>query len=322
MKLSVNISAIEHNHLVFKQKTSSEIACVVKANCYGLGVDNILPTLEKLGTKNYFVATINEGINLRKLTSNNIYILNGFDANHARLYDCNNLIPVLNSIEQMAKHRGACVVHIDSGMTRLGVSIDEFTSANKEHLDIMFVMSHYTASEDGVSSSQGKIIQDIKKLGYKTSFANSSGVFLPDEHHGDIARIGAGIYGIGYHHQQLQNVINWNADILQIRNIIEDSPIGYGSTYIAKAGSRIATISAGYSHGYPRDISSDAYVIIAGQKAPIIGRISMDLITVDITGLEVSIDDKAQLLCDDIRVDKLAQWANKLDYEIITNIKW
>ncbi len=343
--LTINLSTIKNNyHLLQKFCQKSEVGASVKANCYGLGMEKIAPILEGTGCKNFFVANKYEGISLRNVLKNknsNIYILNGYFSDDKKDFIEHNLIPVINSKYQFdsfgkcaeeLNQQLKCVVHINTGMNRLGMSTEEASQLHNKKLDIICVMSHLSSSEDNKSKSNEEQLIKFQTLSKnfpnsKKSLANSGGIFLGKDYHFDITRPGAALYGINpapyLSDTGIRNPITLMAPIIQISKVLEGDYIGYNRTYQADKNLLIATLPIGYADGYLRALSNKGIVFINNREAPVVGRVSMDLITVDVTNIpaeDLFLGQQAEIIGPNITPDKIAELANTNTYEILTAI--
>ena len=285
----------------------SECGAVVKADGYGVGSAEVGRCLERAGCSHFFVASINEGINLRKSlgTNSKIYIFNGVGAKGAITeFEQNSLVPVLNTIDDILlwsthgqdKGGRSGVLCFDTGMNRLGLSPDEAIKlSDKTHyldgIKIDFVMSHLACAdepENGMNAEQKALFDNIRSNfpPLRASLSNSAGIFLYSSFHYDLVRPGAALFGISsknYSTVKLRQVIGLKAKIIQIRTVDSESAVGYGGSVKVPANSRLATVAAGYADGYLRSLGNRGYGYAAGVKVPVVGRISMDLTTFDVT---------------------------------------
>lgn len=342
--LKVNLSAIVANYLFLKQKASGKkVACVVKANAYGLGVGEVVPVLKNAGCNKFFVANLDEAIELRQILPESfIGVFSGISKNEEDIFVMYGLTPVLNSIyqfelfSQYVDKKGIsypCLLHIDSGMNRLGFSFEEIKKLQSEDLlkklNIKMILSHLACADEKSHEKnlqQLEVVRNLRKIfpNIPISFANSYGVFLGQEYHFDIIRPGIALYGgnpTPNDINPMQSVVQITSKILQIRNIDTPQTVGYGATYKLEAGSKIATLPVGYADGYFRSLSNKSYCAIASKKVPVVGRVSMDLITVDITSIkDIEVGDEVEIIGDTITLQDLANNSGTIDYEILTSI--
>jgi alanine racemase len=349
--LTIDLAAIEANwRTLVRELLTVECAAVVKANAYGLGLEPVTATLAKAGCKTFFVADIAEARAVRsRVAEAAIYVLNGFAVDWGDALIEINARPVINSTTELAEWdafvsahswRGGAALHIDTGMHRLGISPDEAAAlaprAQTENHGIALVMSHLACADTPdhpLNAAQIKLFRELRMLysGIPASLANSSGIFLGDTAHYDLARPGAALYGVNPtpgKPNPMQSVVELTGRILQIRNVERDATVGYGATWTAKRPTRIAVVALGYADGLVRagggsDERPGGAAIIAGHRCPIVGRISMDLLCADITDIPagtVHRGDHATLIGGDIGVDEVAAAAGTIGYEILTRL--
>jgi alanine racemase len=329
----------------------AECAAVVKADAYGLGMERAAAALWKAGCRTFFVATIAEAVSLRSLLPQaTIYVLGGLLPDTASFFERHSLRPVLNSeaeVTEWAEYcaaRGATLpaaVHIDSGMNRLGLSAAEVERvASRDSLWTLFelalVMSHLACSDEvghPKNERQRKLFDTLRAKLPKTraSFANSAGILLGKQHHYDMVRPGIALYGgkaLASGDNPFQPAVSWFGRILQVRDVNPGETVGYGATRTLKHPTRIAIVAVGYADGFFRALSikddqTGLSVYVEGHAAPIIGRVSMDLITVDVTSLPDGVARRggwAELIGPNVSAQEMAHHAGTIDYEILTNL--
>lgn len=347
--LDVDIGAVLRNWNLLKQ-THAQHACaaVVKADAYGLGVDEVAAALADAGCKQFFVATLDEAIELRQiLTSQFIYVFSGVQRGEVEAFLDYNLIPVINSMSQFERweevaadtEAAAAVLHIDTGMNRLGISIDEAEklATDQERMtkaQIRMIMSHLSCANDAHSERNQKQLDRFSHIRrcfptLPASLSNSAGVFLGSHFHHDLARPGCAIYGINPFNDRpnpVEPVITLSAPILQLHTTQEENEaVGYGAAVTVPKGTRIATVGIGYADGLHRILSgTNLHGYIKGHAAPLIGRISMDIITLDVTHLPQNLlheGERVELINRQQDVNAVAQAAQTIGYEILTSIK-
>ena len=345
IKRTINLSFIEENfRRLQKRASTSEIGAVVKADGYGLGMTSIAKRLAQAGCRHFFVATFKEGLTLRsQLTEATIFVLNGLSTNQPQNFHQARLIPVLNSLDDINAWSSAaevtehgCAIHVDTGMQRLGLTITEFEAVKANvgllnSLNLKLLVSHLSCAEQpqsAMNQQQLALFTSLSKGLPETikSLANSSAVYLDPAFHFDLCRAGAALYGVNPQPDQnnpMQAVLSVSAPILQIRQLNQTCSVGYGATATMQPGSRLATIAAGYADGYPRQASNLGQVQIGNWLAPVVGKVSMDLISVDISDLPASaiaVGEMANLIGPLVSIDELASAANTIGYEILTNL--
>jgi alanine racemase len=349
--LTIDLAAIEANWRMLKRELLTvECAAVVKANAYGLGLEPVTTTLAKAGCKTFFVADIAEARSVRsRAGAADIYVLDGFTPDWGDALIEINARPVINSTTELAEWdafvsahswRGGAALHIDTGMRRLGILPDEAAAlaprAQTENHGIALIMSHLACADTPdhpLNAAQIKLFRELHMLyaGIPTSLANSSGIFLGDTAHFDLARPGAALYGVNPtpgKPNPMQSVVELTGRILQLRNVAPEETVGYGATWTAKRVTRIAVVALGYADGLVRsgggtDDHPGGAAIVAGTRCPIVGRISMDLVCIDITDLPpgaVHRGEHATLVGGEIGVDEVATAAGTIGYEILTRL--
>lgn len=338
--LTIDLNAVTKNYQLLDEKSgNAECAAVVKANGYGLGMKQVATALTKAGCSFFFVATVDEALELRAILKEpKIAIFHGVLSKiEAELCLEHQLMPVLNDFYQIeiwqevakdSEQLNQAILHIDTGMNRLGfASNTDFTAMLN---DVAFVMSHMSCAEQADHPMNQTQLQTFKEViqhfpDSKYSLANSSGIFLKDAHF-DLVRPGMALYGLNPTpdaDSPMHNVVTLSAPILQVRVVPAETAIGYGGYYTTARPSKIATVSAGYADGYLRSLSNLGKVQIGDTPAPVVGRISMDLITIDVTDLpdhEIQPGTMVELLGNHCTVDDIAEKAGTIGYEILTSL--
>jgi alanine racemase len=342
--LEIDLDAVAANwrRLRARLKRGTEAAAVVKADAYGVGMAQVGPRLWRAGCKLFFVADVGEGLALRRLLPEaRIAILNGFETGAAREFSRGRLIPVLNDLGQIASWRKAgrgasAMIHVDTGMSRLGLPAREAArlAADPSLLDgiaLAGVMSHLTSASNRKAKVNRTQLDAFRVLlkslpPAPASLAASSGIYLGPAYHFDFVRPGAALYGanpISGQINPMREVVKLKAKILQTRDLGKGEPVGYDGTFRMKRKGRVATLAMGYADGWLRSASNRASVGIGGKRAPIVGRISMDLVTIDVTGIGPKLARPgayADLLDDTYGVDDFARDAGTIAYEVLTSL--
>ncbi|MGA2288729.1 alanine racemase [Bradyrhizobium sp.] len=349
--LTVDLDAIVANwRKLEKTAVPAECAGVIKANAYGCGLDPVARALAAAGCKTFFVATLDEARAARAAVPQAaIYVLDGFFQNCGDAYARIDAKPVIGDLSELAEWdlfcrrtgwSGGAAVHIDTGMNRLGLTIAEAQSIvpriNAGDHGIALVMSHLACAEmlnHPLNARQLASFREIAGLfsGVPASLSNSSGIFLGPPFQFDLVRPGASLYGVNPTPEAdnpMQPVVDLKVRIVQTRNIERGESVGYGGTWTARRPTRLAIISAGYADGYFRAASANdgtrgAEVVVAGKRCPIAGRISMDLIAIDITELEKNAARRGQmvtLIGEGLTVDELAHHFGTIGYEVLTSM--
>jgi alanine racemase len=350
--LTIDLDALVANYRRLRELASpAECAAVVKADAYGLGLAQAAPSLARAGCKTFFVATLGEAKALRALLPGaTIYVFAGLMPGTAEFLHQHDLRPVLNSAEEIREwasfsaskgEKLPCAVHIDSGMNRLGLSeqdVDAMAGAGDlwSAIKLALVMSHLACADEPKhpkSEAQLKAFDRLRARLPKAlaSLANSAGILLGPAYAYDLVRPGIALYG-GKPHRQgnnpFQPVVHLKGRILQVRNVAAGETVGYGATRTLKHASRIAIVSVGYADGLFRSLSTKdgeegLAVYIGAHAAPILGRVSMDLITVDVTLVPENLSRRGEwveLIGPNVPAQELAARAGTIDYEVLTNL--
>jgi len=348
-RLTVDLGAVQRNYkrVAAELDPGVECAAVVKADAYGTGAVRVAPALAQVGARSFFVAQVEEGIELRPLLSEaQIFVLNGLQTGLEADCEAHRLTPVLNSLGEIqlwtahARGRGhplPAAVHLDTGMNRLGLPASEVATlvAEPERLQglaPLLLVSHLACAEQTDHEANPRQLQLFRKWlrqlpGAPASFANSSGVFLGTDYHFDMVRPGAALYGVNplqNHLNQMTQVILLEAKILQVRNVDRGTTVGYGATHrIEHAGGRLATVAIGYSGGYLRSASGRGLAYLGDQLVKVVGRVSMDLITIDVSGISPEKTRPGawvELIGPHLDVDTVAEQAGTIGYEVLTSL--
>ncbi|MBC7162215.1 MAG: alanine racemase [Immundisolibacter sp.] len=340
--LDVDLTAIADNYRWFAQRAgTAACAACVKADAYGLGLRAVARTLWQAGCREFFVASVGEGAALRALLPDAlIYVLNGYLPAELPTLRAARLLPVLNDPTQVAAFEAdfpvgtPAALQIDSGMTRLGLDVGDLPALGprwRQPGAIGMLLSHLACAEQPDHPLNRQQLERFtaawQALGRpRASLANSSGVLLGSDWHFDLVRPGAGLYGLNPQPDQpnpLRPVVRLHAPVLQVREVREDTSVGYGASYRMRAPGRIATVACGYADGYPRAASSRSLALVDGRRMPLIGRLSMDLLMLDVSALPPGTPrpgDEVELLGTDYDVDALAAAAGTIGYELLTHL--
>ena len=349
--LTVDLDAIVANwRKLEKTAVPAECAGVIKADAYGCGIGPVARALAGAGCKTFFVATLDEARAARAaIPSAAIYVLSGFFQNSGDAFAKIDAKPVIGDIQELAEWdvfcrrsgwAGGAAIHIDTGMNRLGFTVADalgiIPRINSGDHGITLVMSHLACAENlhhPLNAKQLATFREIASLfsGVPASLSNSSGVFLGAPFQFDMVRPGAALYGVNPTPEAdnpMQPVVELKARIAQIRNIERGESVGYGGTWTARRPTRLAIVSAGYADGYFRaggsnDGTRGADVMVAGKRCPVAGRISMDLMAVDITDLPHNAARRGHmvtLIGEGITVDELAHHFGTIGYEVLTSL--
>jgi alanine racemase len=349
--LTVDLDAIVANWRKLESKSvPAECSAVVKADAYGCGVAPVTRALTAAGCKTFFVATLDEAHAVRAVSpKTTIYVLDGFFSNSGEAFAELDCKPVIGDLGELADWDAFCkrtgwsggaAIHIDTGMHRLGLSLPEAQAlvprVQAGNHGFTLVMSHLACAETlghPMNARQVAAFREIAQQysGIPASLSNSSGIFLGPQFQFDLVRPGAALYGVNPTPEAdspVKPVVDLKARVLQVRSIERGDTVGYGATWTARRPSRLAIVAAGYADGYFRaasgiDGTKGAEAIVAGQRCPIAGRISMDLTAIDITDLPANTVRRghfATLIGEGITVDELAHHFGTIGYEVLTSL--
>jgi len=350
--LSIDLRAVKENWRLLQARAGRAVCgAAVKGDAYGLGIHPVARALWEAGCRTYFVARPKEGEELRAILADaTIYVLDGLFAGQAEFYAKLNLCPALISISEAQEwaafgraygRKLPCALHVDTGINRLGFSMVELAGLlddrfTMEGLNISLLMSHLACADDPghpLNRRQAEAFGTVRQRlpGIPASLANSSGIFLGEDFTHDLVRPGIALYG-GNPTPKVVNpmyaVAILEGSVLQLRDVGPGETVGYGATWEARRPSRIAVLGAGYKDGVPRSLSSrtpegPAQVFINGRRCPIIGRVSMDMMAIDVTDLgagSIMRGTRAEILGRNILIDEAAAWAGTISYELLTRL--
>lgn len=350
--ITIDLDALTGNYRSLAALSApAECAAVVKADAYGLGMAVVAPALALAGCKTFFVATLGEAHQLRALLPEaHIYVFDGLFEGTASFYRDHDLRPVLNSPEEIkewaafsasARRPLPAAIHIDSGMNRLGLSAAEVdgvaaTGDAFAAFELALVISHLACADEPEHAKNADQRQAFEHLRGKlpksrASLANSAGILLGPRYHYDLVRPGIALYG-GRARSKGQSpfapVVRVSGRVLQVRDVAAGETVGYAAARTMKRPSRVAVLAVGYADGLFRSLSADGenagmHVYFGTHAAPVIGRVSMDLITVDVTGVPEPLARRGawvELIGANIAPHQLAAHAGTIDYEVLTNL--
>ncbi len=349
--LTIDLGAIEANWRALGRRVMpAECAAVVKADAYGCGIEPVTRALAGAGCRTFFVAHLEEARHVRAVAPEAaIYVLNGFMPGMAPALARIDARPVIGSMGELAEWdafiratgwKGGAALQIDTGMNRLGIDAGEAIgiaeSLQKDNHGLTLLMSHFACADTPnhpMNERQIGLFRELRHAfrGIPTSLANSAGIFLGSATHGDLVRPGIALYGgnpVPARDNPMRAVVELKGRVAQVRNVKKGETVGYGGVWTAKRATRLATIAVGYGDGYQRAASGSdkhrgAEVTIAGKRCPVVGRVSMDLMTVDITELPenaVRRGELATLIGGPIGIDQLAAYTGSIAYEVLTNL--
>lgn len=356
-RLTIDLSALADNWRSMNELSGkARAAAVLKADAYGIGVSEAAPTLYAAGARDFFVASVEEGAELRPLIPDaRIYILAGMWPGNEELFFSNDLVPIINSEEQLAVFMAAlsergdhpCVLHVDTGMNRLGLSVEEALAlasdpARPASFSPVLVMSHLACGDDPKHPMNLYQLQRFREVtaafeGIPASLANSGGVFLGKDYHFDLTRPGIAVCGgeaVSGAVNPMKPVVTAEARILQVRTVPAGGTASYGASVRFTRDSRIATVAIGYADGYHRSVSgggvmlrqarpSGAQGFLYGRMVPHVGRVTMDLSLFDVTDLPkkaVRAGDYIELFGRNVAIDDVARAGGTIGYELLTSL--
>lgn len=340
--LEVDLKAIAANYQALKARHPAPVAAVLKADGYGLGAVAIAPHLHAAGCRHFFTAHLAEALAIRpELPDGMLAVLNGSLPGEQAEYLAAGIVPVLGSLADVALWREEAaargrrlpvLLHVDTGMNRLGLSAAELATLAADHsllagLDLLYVMTHLVAAEipdDPENEAQRtRFAAACAALPQAPrSFANSSGIFLGPRFASDLARPGAALYGLNPTPDRpnpMRPVARLRTRVLAIRDILPGAAVGYNATWRAERPTRIATVAVGYADGWLRSLSGRGHALFDGAPVPLVGRVSMDLTTYDVTDHPaITVGAWLDLLGPGRDADAVAADAGTNGYEILT----
>ena len=329
LRLTLDGSALVSNWRALDQRSGAAHAgAAVKADAYGLGAREVVARLRDAGCRDFFVAHWGEAEAIADLIPPEwIAVLNGISS--AEVPGALGAIPVLNTVEQVALWRasggGRCHIMFDSGINRLGLGPEQLTAASVQGVEVDLLLSHLASADADVTqnsaqlSSFQSVITTVNAK--RRSLANSAGIMLGDDYHFDLTRPGLSLYG-GIARPEMaafiKPVVALSARLLQMRDVPAGTPIGYNATHICTSDTRVGTISIGYADGYLRAFSGKGTAGVGGHNVPVIGRVSMDLVTLNLTATpDIGEGDWVELEYDLISTSALTGLSQ---YELLTNL--
>jgi alanine racemase len=346
--LTIDLAALVANwRTVAAAAPTSETGAVLKADAYGIGLEQAGTALAAAGCRTFFVALPDEGVRLRPVVPDAvIYVLDGLLPGAAARCAEADLRPVLGSVPEVAEWAAAkrtgiatgCAVHVDTGMNRLGLTLAEARALAAdarllERIAPSLVMSHLACADTPghpLNRRQLAAFAEVTAVfpGVPASLANSAGIFLGADYHCDLVRPGIALYGARFieGRSPLTAVVTLHARVLRVRDLQPGETVGYGATQTARAPTRLAIVGAGYADGYHRAASSSdarpgARAFLRGRHVPIIGRVSMDLVALDVTAVPEAVrGDLVELFGPNLSVDAVAAHAGTIGYELLTGL--
>lgn len=357
LRLTVDLAALADNWRdMAKRSGKARAAAVVKADAYGLGIEDCGTTFYHAGARDFFVATVAEGVTLRPHAPEaRIFVLSGIWAGQEAHVFGNDLVPVIASEEQLSFWIGAvaqrgdhpCALHVDTGFNRLGLPLDDALFLADDvtrpaSFDPVLVLSHLACADTPSAAMNKAQLEAFRQVsaafeGIESSLSASAGIFLGSDYHFDLTRPGIALYGgeaVNDMPNPMRPVAKAEARIIQIREAGEGQTVSYGGTYQLKRASRLAIASVGYADGYHRSLSGSgiplremgyggAYGFVNGHKVPVAGRVTMDLTIFDVTDVPlnaVRAGDYIELFGPNVPVDEAARSAGTIGYEMLTSL--
>ncbi|MGK9050029.1 alanine racemase [Neorhizobium petrolearium] len=356
VRLTVDLGALVDNWREMARRSgSARASAVLKADAYGLGLEDCGTALYEAGARDFFVAVVQEGVTLRAYAPDaRIYVLSGIWPRQERTFFENDLVPVLASEEQLAFWMSVvsehgdhpCALQVDTGFNRLGIPLDEAIALAEDvsrpaSFSPVLVLSHLHSGDTPSSPLNRQQLESFQRVaeafeGIESSLSASAGIFLGPEYHFDLTRPGIALYGgeSGQGMKPLKPVAKAEARIIQIREADEGTTVSYGATHRLSRNSRLAIAAAGYADGYLRSLSGSgvslraggtpgAHGFVAGHRVPVVGRITMDLTIFDVTDVppsDIRAGDYIELFGPNMPLDEVARAAGTIGYEMLTGL--
>lgn len=352
-KLTIDLAAVRKNWQLARAQCakSTECAAVVKADGYGLGAEKITAALYQQGCRTFFVASLEEACALESLAlpSLQICILDGLRPGEEQRCAESSFVPVLFTLDQIQRWSvvnirrtspGPCIIKVDTGMNRLGLTASEFRMLC-EQPDLIrschprMLMSHLACADEAEHPLNSQQLALFRRCGeaiktivpdIKLSLANSSGIYLHSDYHFDLVRAGVCLYGVNpqpYRDNPMTPVVILSLPIVQIKEVIGPAAVGYGATFEVPAGDKriLAVALGGYADGIFRYLGNVGHGVIAGQVVPMVGRVSMDTTVFDISSVATTVREESSVIDvidQRVTVDDVAKSAGTIGYEILT----
>ena len=347
--LDIDLKSLGDNYLKIKKKVNRNciVAATVKSNAYGLGVKKVLPVLIRSKCKHFFVASTDEAVEIRKINKKvEVYILNGLVLDNLNIISKYKLIPVINNLKQLKKieryqskfnKKLKIAIHFDTGMSRLGLDKNETTNLikNKSRLiknsDLVLIMSHLACADDPKNKKNQIQLKEFDKIRIHFpnclhSISNSGGVLLGRKYNLDMVRPGISLYGGNCQireRKHYKNVVSLKSKLIQTREINKGDTVGYGATFKARKKMKVGTFAIGYGDGFSRLFSNNCKIYFNNKRINLIGRVSMDLVTVDLTNfinLEQIANKEFEFIGNKSPINAVCESINTIPYEILTNL--
>jgi alanine racemase len=331
-RLTVDLGALCANYQqLVDAATPSGCGAVVKANGYGFGASQVASSLWEAGCRDYFVATVDEGIGLREtLVDARIFVFAGVDVLNAQIAADHRLVPVINHTAQLDAWRDfdqlPIAVHVDTGMNRLGFDAGEVRARDFVGFEVSLLMTHFACADEPDHPLNQRQLERFARAsalfpGVPTSIGNSAGTL--SGHAGDLGRPGIALCGgnpFVDRPNPMRAVATLEGEVLQLRHIKAGTSIGYGATFVAHGPRLIGVVGIGYADGLSRQHSNLGTAAVDGERVPIVGRVSMDLTMVDVTDVGAAVGDWVEFIGTTVTVDEVAEGSNTIAYEILTGL--
>ena len=334
-EMRINLDALASNYEMFRSTTNGQTGAVVKANAYGFGLAEVVGRLEDCGCRNFFVATLSEAIALVAITSASVYVLGTF-SNQDQLQQISDLnaIPVLHDSTQLCMWNQVslqpCALFFNTGMNRLGLKVDQIDIDWVQHrLSICMLMTHLACADEPDHPMNQEQFNQFEQVrgefpGVPTSIGNSAAILNDPRYQGDITRPGIGLYG-GNPYMYLPNptsvVATCTAPLIASYPVRAGEAIGYGSTYTTERDTHIGVLGMGYADGIPRRDGANLTFNLHGESYPVVGRVSMDFVTVDLASKpSLPTGTQFEWFGENQSVDHVARSLQTISYEIFTGL--
>lgn len=344
--LTIDLDALAENWRTLRDKSApAACAAAIKADAYGLGAERAAVTLAGAGCRDFFVALVDEGIHLRDALDAagmeaRIHVLGG-PLGDLRAFIEFDLVPVLNSLDDIRRWKAfrpdvPADIHVDTGMLRLGLSPTDLAAVTErpelvQGLTVAYVISHLACSEEPENPKNPEQLAAFRHAlalfpGSKASFANSSGIYLGASYLFDLTRPGVALYGVNPTPglpNPMSQVVRLQGQILQVRDVDTPQTVGYGATHRIERKGRIATVGVGYADGYHRTLSSRGFGFLGDLRVELVGRVSMDLITFDVSDAPEHMARPGaliDLIGPNNPIDEVAKTAGTVGYEFLATL--
>jgi alanine racemase len=345
--ITIDLDAIEANYrYCMEWLRPASVAAVVKADAYGLGMRKVAPALRRAGCRQFFTATHREGANLRGVLADaEIYVFESVTQRSLPVFLEHGLVPVLITPThavlwaEQARALGQplpAILHVDTGMTRLGFDETGLRELRKsgdalDWLELRYVMTHFACADEPASSKTHEQLERFRQLRRflpeaPTSIGNSAGSLMGSGFSGDMARLGIALFGGNPYRDRdvpLSPVLRVQSRILQVSEIDAGQTVGYGATFTAGGRRSIATVGIGYADGYPWSLGNRGIASVEGRRVPVVGRVSMDMIALDVTDLPGELRQPGQmvdLIGPEVSLEEVAGLAGTINYELLTRL--